>query len=401
MQVEARERVTAWGLEGGGYYPPGMPVDMAVAEDSAGGPASRVEAPAATTAAAQDVGYSGTNTQEVGVDEGDIVETDGSYVYVAGQDGLRIVSVADANVVASPELPGGSHQMILDGSRLLVATQGYTTAEDTVVSVFDVSDPTNPTLLRRSHLEGRLVASRATDGTVRLVLSSSLAARLPFVHPDQFGLDEERSLERNKQIIDESAVQDWLPRWFDEAGDGTFGQMEESLDCANVAAPRDFSGLGITWIASIDLDGEATPVGFGRHRVDRRDGVRLDDQPLRRHPVVGLELGRPAGRADRRPERGAADPDPHVHARRGRLGHVPGFRRGARPAAQPVRDERARGRPPGRHDDRRLEHRRERHRPCTPCGPTATSSNSSRWSTASAPASRSTPCASSARRPTS
>ena len=91
--------------------------------------------------------------------------------------------------------------MILDGNRLLVATQGYTTA-DTVVSVFDVSDPTNPALLRRSHLEGRLVASRATDGTVRLVLSSSLAARLSFVHPDQFGLDEERSLERNKQIIE-------------------------------------------------------------------------------------------------------------------------------------------------------------------------------------------------------
>ena len=54
----------------------------------------------------QGVDYSGTNTQEVGVDEGDIVETDGSYVYVAGQDGLRIVSVADAAVVASPELPG-------------------------------------------------------------------------------------------------------------------------------------------------------------------------------------------------------------------------------------------------------------------------------------------------------
>jgi len=259
MQTEARERVTAWGLDGGYYYGTVTP-DMVAAEDSAGGEGSRLEAPAATTAA-QGVDYSGTNTQEVGVDEGDIVETDGTYVYVAGQDGLRIVSVADATVVASPELPGGSHQMILDGTRLLVATQGFTTAEDTVVSVFDVSDPTNPALLRRSHLEGRLVASRAAGGTVRLVLSSSLAARLPFVHPDQFGLDEDRSLERNKQIIDESAVQDWLPRWFDEAGDGTFGQMEESLDCANVAAPRDFSGLGVTWIASIDLDGEATPEG--------------------------------------------------------------------------------------------------------------------------------------------
>jgi hypothetical protein len=105
------------------------------------------------------------------------------------------------------------------------------------------------------------VASRASGGTVRLVLSSSLAARLPFVRPDQFGLDEQRALERNRQIIDESAVEDWLPRWFDEAGDGTFGQMSESLDCASVAAPREFSGLGVTWIASLDLDADATPRG--------------------------------------------------------------------------------------------------------------------------------------------
>ena len=54
MQTEAHERVTAWGLEGGGYYGPGIPVDMAAAEDSAGGDASRVAAPAATTPAAQD-----------------------------------------------------------------------------------------------------------------------------------------------------------------------------------------------------------------------------------------------------------------------------------------------------------------------------------------------------------
>jgi hypothetical protein len=71
MQTEARERVTAWGLDGGYYYGRGVP-DMlapeatAAAADSAGGDFSRVEAPSV----AQDVDFSGTNTQEVGVDEG-------------------------------------------------------------------------------------------------------------------------------------------------------------------------------------------------------------------------------------------------------------------------------------------------------------------------------------------
>lgn len=257
MQTEASKRVTPWGLDGG--FGPRLENgevlatdDFAVAEESS--------ADLAATAPAE-VDFSGTNTQEIGVDEGDIVETDGSYVYVADQRGLQIVSVADAEVVAEPELPEGQQQMILDGTRLMVVTSGWSGASDTIVSTYDVSDPTAPELLRRTHLEGAVVATRSADGVARLVISTSLQERLPFVQPTQFGLDEELALERNRQIIEQSEVEDWLPRWFDEAGDGTFGPMQQALDCEDVAAPRDFSGLGITWIASVDLQGTVDPVG--------------------------------------------------------------------------------------------------------------------------------------------
>ena len=258
MQTEASARVTPWGLGGYGFAAGG---DVALAEtDDA---TDRADAPAATAPASPTVGvdYSGTNTQEVGVDEGDIVETDGEYVYVANTDGLRIVSVADAEVVAQPGLPQGSHQLLLDGSRLVVVTSSWTGSPDTVVSLYDVSDPTNPSLLRRTHLEGNVVATRAVDGVARLVISTTFDQRLPFVQPNQFGLDEESALERNKQIITDSSVDDWLPREFDEAGDGSFGPMSTVLACENVAAPGEFAGLGLTWIASIDVQGDATPVG--------------------------------------------------------------------------------------------------------------------------------------------
>ena len=49
------------------------------------------------------------------------------------------------------------------------------------------------------------------------MLTSSLATRLPFVRPDQFGLDEDRALQRNKEIISQSTVDDWMPRSFSEA----------------------------------------------------------------------------------------------------------------------------------------------------------------------------------------
>jgi hypothetical protein len=264
MQAEATERVTPWGLGGGGvYYGDGRVVmegDVA-ATDDAGAAESAPSAEAPAQAPVQGEDYSGTNTQEIGVDEGDIVETDGNHVYVANSDGLRIVSVADAEVVAEPELPQGSHQMLLDGDRLLVVTSSWTGAADTIVSLFDVGDPTNPVLLRRPHLEGGIVATRSIDGVARLVITTSFDQRLPFVQPDQFGLDEDAALARNKEIIAESTVEDWLPRWFDEAEDGSFGPMSQVLPCESVAAPPDFAGLGLTWIASFDLTGDGTPVG--------------------------------------------------------------------------------------------------------------------------------------------
>jgi len=262
LQGESLERVTAWGLGGQPYWRGGGPMpamgdDMAAAEQAT----SDTTAAGAAPARATDGSYSTTNTQEVGVDEGDIVETDGTYVYVAGVDGVRIVEVAGARVVGQLEVPDGSHQLLLDGTRLLVVSSTYRSGEETVVSLFDVADPGQPTLVRRSHLEGRIVATRAIDGTARLVLTTQLATRLPFVYPDQFGLDEDRALEANQRVIRESAIDDWMPRWFDENGDGSFGEMGVSLDCANVAAPRDFAGLGISWIASVDMAAGSSPVG--------------------------------------------------------------------------------------------------------------------------------------------
>ncbi len=261
MQTEASQRVTAWGLGGGGiYYGDGrvMEGDMAATDDAAGEVPEGAPAPQGGTEG-QD--YSGTNVQEVGVDEGDIVETDGEHVYVASSDGVRIVAVGDAEVVAEPELPQGTHQMLLDGDRLVVVTSSWGGAPDTIVSLFDVTDPSSPELVRRSHLEGGVVATRSVDGVARLVITTSFDQRLPFVQPNQFGLDEESALDRNKQIIAESSVEDWLPRWFDEGENGEFGPMSQVLACETVAAPPEFAGLGLTWIGSIDVNGDGTPVG--------------------------------------------------------------------------------------------------------------------------------------------
>ena len=250
MQEAALERVTPWGLEGGPFlYDDVLVAERAVEEEVV---LDMEAAESAPVAAGDD--FSTTNVQEAGVDEGDIVETDGEYVYVVEYSNLRVVEIAEPGVVATVDLPEGSHQMLLAGDRLLVVTETWEGNQDTVVSSFDVSDPENLVVDEIVHLEGSVVATRAAEGVARLVLSTSLDQRLPFVEPTSFGLDEEAALAENTRIIEESDIEDWLPRWFEEDADGEFGEMMTALDCADVAAPSDFSGLGITWIASIEMD---------------------------------------------------------------------------------------------------------------------------------------------------
>ncbi len=260
MQTEASERVTPWGL--GGFQPDYgrlFTVDEEASADTDGSAPRPADVAEAAPVQGQD--FSGTNVQEEGVDEGDIVETDGDFVYVSGTDGVRIVAVDSAEVVAELEVPVGSHQLLLDGDRLAVITASWSGSPDTIVSLYDVTDPADPALLRRTHLEGNVAATRSIDGVARLVITTSFDQRLAFVQPDQFGLDEETALERNKEIIANSTVTDWLPRSFEEDADGAFGPMTEILPCDAVAAPPTFSGLGLTWIASLDLFADDAPVG--------------------------------------------------------------------------------------------------------------------------------------------
>ncbi|MCG8321290.1 MAG: beta-propeller domain-containing protein, partial [Cytophagales bacterium] len=260
MRQVAGDRVTAWGLDGGFHRGP-FPVDEFATDDTTAAADFDMAAEESGRTEAAGPAYSETNVQEAGVDEGDVVETDGEFVYVADHSGVRIVRVADAEVVATLDAPEGGHELLLDGSRLAVITSQWNASADTVVSVYDVGDPTNPALTNRDHLEGSLLASRAIDGTVRLVLSTSFGQRLPFVTPGQFGYDEERALERNREIIATSSADEWLPRRFVEDPNGAFGPMEPALDCQLVGAPDTFSGLGVTWIATFDIDAADAPVG--------------------------------------------------------------------------------------------------------------------------------------------
>jgi len=260
----AVDLVGPYGLPGYGY---GYPVMYGVAEDLA--------APATTVASAtQGSGsYSGTNVQVAGVDEADIVKTDGSRIFMVVNGVLRIAVVQpDGTVEMAGRLaltnwsPG---QMLLSGDRLLligpswgdtpialggfVPGYGYSSAVTQIMQI-DVSDPSNPKVDQTLQLDGSYVDSRLVEGVARVAITSNPVG-FDWAYPEGSGLRaEQTATEKNRALVKASTLDNWLPYFV--LTNGRTGQTTDGslLDCSNVMIPKDFSGLNTLSILTFDMN---------------------------------------------------------------------------------------------------------------------------------------------------
>ena len=293
LQTNALPMVTAWGLGGGPFmFARDM---MGAAESAAGGDAAAPQT------------YSNTNLQEIGVDEPDLVKTDGSILVAIAQGKLFVVDVVgEARLLGSVDLGDvapsglfligsqafviGSAPTMLAQERLMDPAVGEGIAAEmmldslwwnpmaTVVKV-DLSDPTAPERVEELTFEGWVVASRAVGDSIRMVVTSS-SWQLPFVTPDQVMANwpvfqrndpnawtraESIALSQNRAIVGTSVIEDWFPRYTLESN-GRLNQIQEGTlaDCRSIAHPEEFAGLGITSILTFDANQGLHPVdSFG------------------------------------------------------------------------------------------------------------------------------------------
>ncbi len=264
LQDEASDRVTAWGLVGGGWHGP--------VEDTAG--VDSAEASGAAGGSAADSSYSGTNNQVEGVDEADVVKTNGDVIVTTVSGKIRVVDVTTGQVVSTIAVPGISEgmsaELLLDGDDLVVlATQwdaavdwapgGGSGAERTSLVRVDLADPANPEIVGSTRVEGSYRSARMIDGTIRLVMVSSPPG-LRFSYPEDGSMSSEAdALEANRQVIAESTIDDWLPhrQSVDAAGNG--GSPELLLDCTAIGRPGDFAGFSTVSVVTLPDGGDATP----------------------------------------------------------------------------------------------------------------------------------------------
>jgi uncharacterized secreted protein with C-terminal beta-propeller domain len=173
--------------------------------------ASPVPVAAATDNSPADDGassYSTTNTQVVGVDEADFVKNDDGHVYVLSTRGLHVIDAwpaPETKQIKLLPLAGEPRRLYLVGDKLVVysrlgagangglgtpSEQGCTYGYDcrfsaepghTLVSVYDVSEPSEPKELRRFEFSGSYVDSRRVGDIVYTVVQDGDSVSLPGV----------------------------------------------------------------------------------------------------------------------------------------------------------------------------------------------------------------------------
>ncbi len=257
--------VGPYGLQGAGVLAEG---DAMAAQE--GAEDSAVAAPGAAERAVGP-GETGTNVQEAGVDEPDLVKTDGELILAVASGRLQVVEAGTSpRVIATLGLPDGwQHELLIDGDRALVLTRGQgvvvpmqDTREDassfvpstgSVLTAVDLSDPSEPRVEATLTLDGEYRSARVVDGVARIVIAAQPTA-LPFTAPTTGGLRAEReALERNRQVIEEAEASDWLPWSVLSDGDGNVVREGPLLECADVRRPPGFTGLGTLSVLTIDL----------------------------------------------------------------------------------------------------------------------------------------------------
>ena len=266
LRSVAAERVGPWGLGERPYDTDAMAeAAMMAAEDDGG--AARDEPQSGRPAAASErqppvegVDYSGTNVQETGVDEADIIKTDGRRFFVMSAGRLVVVDAASREFLGSVGLAtGGSAELFLDGNSLLAIQQtggGGPNGVETVIQRIDAPDGT-PEIVETLRVQGDYVSSRSIGGVARVILRSMPGRDLPFVNPG--GPDSESAAEEaNRAVLLDTTLEDWLPRHSLTRADGT---SAEGLlpPCEQVHAPTVFSGFGVTTVLSVPVAGTIDP----------------------------------------------------------------------------------------------------------------------------------------------
>jgi hypothetical protein len=213
--------------------------------------------------------FSGTNVHEQGVDEPDVVKTDGRRIVTVDRGVLRVVDAATRALTGQLSLGAsatGPADLLIAGDRALVLVRGgfarlNEAAVDRVALPPDHGTPQlllvdlagTPRVISRYRGDGMLIDARQTGTVARVVLGTAPKIAFPYT-----ARTDEALLRENRKAIDAAKVDAWLPSYEITTGGQT---TRGKLDCAAVSRPTSYSGAGMLTVLTFDLNAPALTDG--------------------------------------------------------------------------------------------------------------------------------------------
>lgn len=300
--IDSAQARLAHDLELGRVYPRWVSTDSAT---------NTVSSSPATGTGAADAEVTGTNNQEAGADEADLVKTDGQWTYVLSRGSLHVMhsdQVGDITRVHSMDVAQGSGQLLLErgnpddplDDRLLVMVQsadpripapgqgvamgapaliGPAQQSLTRLLVLDMADRTDPVILDERYIEGQVAAARLVGGIAHVVVNTwepylhltqnlriddDLLARSNLTWSAYSSLDEAerrpllekahaRATAENMALVANLSLADHLPTVLVGDGDGYTTEPLTRKACGRIIAPEDGTGRSVNTIWSLDM----------------------------------------------------------------------------------------------------------------------------------------------------
>jgi hypothetical protein len=212
----------------------------------------------------------GTNVQEIGVDEPDLVKTNGDLLLRLRDDELVVYDVTGERTerLSSVDLEGLEEgEIMLAGDQVVAVgiddhaprvrtAYGLGARLGTRVLTVSIADPEAPEVVQDVAYDARLLSARQHGDAVRLVLSSGLPD-LGFVRPGK-GRNHRAALAENREKVEKSTIEDWLPTITADGEDPA-----QLLDCTNVAIPSDELTLDTVSVVGFDATAPAEVDAIG------------------------------------------------------------------------------------------------------------------------------------------
>lgn len=231
---------------------------------------------------------SATNTQESGVDEADILKTDGQYLYTVVNGELLVIDARNPDqlaIVGRVALTGSVQAFYLMGSRAVVLSYSYEEQPwdnwieppggepgaldvraaslaswwrpyyfqpQTVVTTIDVAVPTAPAIVHTATLDGSLVDSRAVDDRIYVVIQNNLSFPRPELKESPDGPVFESEAEYRARL--DAAFIDALPGFatMDYNAGGSTAGAGSLLSAGNLYLPENLESDQFVSIAIFD-----------------------------------------------------------------------------------------------------------------------------------------------------